>query len=114
MKLIPYFHNRHSEQSRGCNAAAEGGEARLSIPLPNSPVTSRDVSRPSHKATAWQATSLDMTGGRTLQSNCTPHVIHSRGHRFQFFHSLDNHVWILQAVSGDCANDATRLRNSLE
>ena len=103
MKLIPYFHNRHSEQSRGCNAAAEGGEARLSIPLPNSPVTSRDVS-----------TSLDMTGGRTLQSNCTPHVIHSRGHRFQFFHSLDNHVWILQAVSGDCANDATRLRNSLE
>ena len=53
MRLIPYFHNRHSEQSRGCNAAAEGGEARLSIPLPDSPVTSRDVS-----------TSLDMTGGR--------------------------------------------------
>ena len=103
MRLIPYFHNRHSEQSRGCNAAAEGGEARLSIPLPNSPVTSRDVS-----------TSLDMTGGRTLQSNCTPHVIHSRGHRFQFFHSTEDRIGVFQAVSGDCANDATRLWNFLE
>src|SRR2546423_997029 len=50
MKLIPYFHNRHSEQSRG-------------IPLLNSLVTSRDVS-----------TALDMTGGRTLQANYALHT----------------------------------------
>src|SRR5437764_10297999 len=102
MRLIPYFHNRHSEQSRGCNAAAEGGEARLSIPLPNSPVTSRDVS------------TLDMTGGRTLQSNCTLHIIQDRSDGFQRFHALNNCVGIFQAVPCDRANYTTALGNFLE
>ncbi len=43
-------HQRHSERSRGCNAAAGGGEARLFNPVAQLMVRSRDVS-----------TSLDMT-----------------------------------------------------
>src|SRR5689334_5627174 len=103
MRLIPHFHNRHSEQSRGCNAAAEGGEARLSIPLPNSPVTSRDVSH-------WP----DMTGRRKLRYACASHVGYSRGDRLQFFHSLEDRIGVCQAVPCNCSNYPTRLRNLLE
>ena len=35
-----FSHNRHSERSRGCNAADEVREARLSIPWPSPKVTS--------------------------------------------------------------------------
>jgi hypothetical protein len=42
--------NRHSERSRGCNAAAEGGEARLSIPLHYFSMALRDPSTPLRSA----------------------------------------------------------------
>ena len=49
-----------------------------------------------------------------LQLNCASHIRYRRGDRFQFFHSLDDHIGVFQAVSGDCANDPTGFWNFLE
>ena len=57
MRITRHLIIGHSERSRGCNAADGVRAARLSIPLHNAQVPSRDVS-----------TSLDMTARLTISA----------------------------------------------
>jgi len=87
----------YSERSRGCNAAATGGEARLSIPQRNLPVNLRNPStalRFARDDIAWGAMSLhfDMFSqvGRDIE------VFAFDDRRFAFFKATAGHGFELQ------------------
>ena len=60
---------------------------------------------------AWESS---VSTAAALKVDRALHIVHGRRDRFQLSHALHNYVGVLQAVSGDCANNPALFRDFFE
>jgi len=60
---------------------------------------------------AWESS---VSTKAALEVDRALHIVHGRRDRFQLSHALHNYVGVLQAVSGDCANNPALFRDFFE